>query len=159
MAAAPIFLRSCICLPNAGGPVDRVTTRHRPPVNLSWEFTQAIGAVASEIVAASPRGNPPSRNAGNSGAMHAVPAPHAAVFCGERSEKYPLWTNHFRPLSKAKSPLHSRISNDLRGLVIVSYDWSGARTRRIKAIKMAVSVAIVVAVLGTPTMLWLNGSF
>ncbi len=41
----------------------------------------------------------------------------------------------------------------------MSYDWSGARTRRIKAIKMAVSVAIVVAVLGTPTMLWLNGSF
>ena len=51
-----------------------------------------------------------------------------------------------------------RISNDLRGLVIVSYDWSGVRTRRIKAIKMTVSVAVAVVVLGTPTMLWLNGS-
>jgi hypothetical protein len=49
--------------------------------------------------------------------------------------------------------------NDLRGLVILSYDWSGVRTRRIKAIKMAVSLVIAVAILGTPTMLWLHGSF
>ncbi|AGB75717.1 hypothetical protein RTCIAT899_PC09655 (plasmid) [Rhizobium tropici CIAT 899] len=41
----------------------------------------------------------------------------------------------------------------------MSYDWSGVRTRRIKAIKMAVSAMIAVAVLGMPTMLWLHGSF
>lgn len=52
-----------------------------------------------------------------------------------------------------------RIMNDLRGLVILSYDWSGVRTRRIKAIKMAVSLVVAVAILGTPTMLWLHGSF
>jgi hypothetical protein len=43
--------------------------------------------------------------------------------------------------------------------VILSYDWTGVRTRRIKVIKMAASVVIAVAVLGTPTMLWLHGSF
>ncbi|WP_281408225.1 MULTISPECIES: hypothetical protein [unclassified Rhizobium] len=41
----------------------------------------------------------------------------------------------------------------------MSYDWSGVRTRRIKAIKMAVSAVIAAAILGTPTMLWLHGSF
>jgi hypothetical protein len=41
----------------------------------------------------------------------------------------------------------------------VSYDWNGVRTRRVKAIKMAVSVMIAVVILGTPTMLWLHGSF
>jgi len=47
----------------------------------------------------------------------------------------------------------------LLGLVIVSYDWSGVRTRRIKAIKMAVSAVIAMVILGAPAMLWLNGSF
>lgn len=59
-------------------------------------------------------------------------------------------------LAQTRNVLNLRISSDLWELADVAYDWSGIRTRRIRALKFGVSAIITSAALAVPTLILLG---
>jgi len=71
---------------------------------------------------------------------------------------YPLWMRLTLALLKGVADLRLRICSDLRELVRVAYDWNGVRTRRIKVLKLAISVVITCAALIVPAAILLGST-
>jgi len=60
-------------------------------------------------------------------------------------------------LAQAQSGSSLLIPNDSQELVSLSYDWSGVRTRRIRALKIGVSAIITTTALAVPAAILLGG--